>query len=543
MIKPQQAVLLATLLLLGSCRIFITSPEGGSVQGAANGFVCEPGEECELELDGSEPYAQTFQAVPDENYWFTGWRTGFSYLCAGSTDDCSIALPAEPWVGWDFDFYLEPEFRAIPAERTAMPELPGVGDSSFNLSWAPSRTGACVIGENVSPSVAVATEHLLEYPGNRVIYEPAIVFADEAFTMMVKYDGREESTLPLLSAVGDWSDPFITEGEGEGEDGATTLYDDGTHGDLVAGDGIYTHACLSIAPHLHPFDADDLGAQHDLFVVPTELRGTESVTDIATGVQMNAYGVFISVGDAYRTAMAKGRHWDLFNPYVCWACHYAWYLFGDVFDFFMTQPREAFAGAGYTRVHDFIKGTGHAPPHANNSYWEEPMIDGREHPEYIGMVWQGWPTGGGGTHELAHGLLGINTENFPAEGDGQWNEGDGAHIDSTNTINGDLQGAPWDPVRGWPYPVKIDQGGDEYWNFPDAYLERDAEGVVQLKSFDVVNRRWSDIFLYMMGLIDAEDSNETYLKLINPDYGECLRTEYYYVCDEGPVSYCKYPVK
>lgn len=422
------------------------------------------------------------------------------------------------------DRFPRTPYQSIDSIRSSRPTLPASSDTTFNVTWTPSKSDNCDPLANISPSIPVASKRLAELDDGRIVYEPAILFSDDAFTMMIKKNSQG-GNLSLASIIGQVFTVL-------GQNSEVYLYDDGTHGDHAANDGVYTRACLSLA---QPFPATDNFQQiREAFFVNPNLRGSETLTTIAEGVRMNDIGLFFSLGDTYRNNLQQ--HWYLFNVPYCYACQYAWHLFGSVFDFFVMHPRESWGGGGYTRVHDFIEGTGHNPPYANYSHSNTPMLDGKEHLEYMGMLWLGWPPLSGLSHELGHGLLGINTEDFPGTGEQQWNEGDGAHIDSLNTTTGPLQGHIWDPIRGWPYDLKLNDGSPFIWDYPNVSVARDNNGKFYLKPMDQDRYIWSDIFLYMMGLISADDSNEVYYKLINPTYGDCDTIGNYYVCNDTTIN-------
>lgn len=463
--------------------------------------------------DGVRDSEDAFPQDPDETLDSDGDGIGNN---ADEDDDNDGVIDTED------QFPLDPGLIS-ENDRTPKPVVPSADDRSFNRAWQPALAGECQLDGNVSPSIAVSSERLAELGDGRAVYEPAILFADETFTLMKKLERQESSV--LLDSVAPGAFEVV------GSDADLYLYDDGSHGDITAGDGVYTRACLSLQEQEWP--ESDVATFEAFFVNPS-LRGTETVQELDEGVRINDTGLFISLGDSYRSNL--DRHWYLFNPDVCVACQHAWHSVGDVFDFFVMSPREAWGGAGYTRVHDFIEGTGFAPEHDNFSVSGEPMIDGKEHAEYAGMIWMGWPLIGGLTHELGHGVLGIETTDFPGEGVKQWNSGDGFHIDSDTTVRGDLQGPVWDPDRGWPYPVRLNDGSDSVWDYPEVYLDVNSEGLPYLKVMDADRFIWSDIFLYMMGLLSVDETDETYFKLVNPVYSDCETTPNFYVCSGTAVS-------
>nr|WP_305852103.1 choice-of-anchor X domain-containing protein [Aliikangiella sp. G2MR2-5] len=306
------------------------------------------------------------------------------------------------------------------------------------------------------------------------------------------------------------------------------MFDDGTHGDLVASDGIYTRACMYL-PEEYLANAPFV-SRLDIWFIKPEYRGTQSLQSIADGVAVNEAGFFIEVGDDYNNR-AK-NNWLLHSPESCKACETAWSIAGDVFDFFVVSTRDAHNGAGYVRVHDNIEGTGFNPPCEPRSHCYN-IIDEQEHQKLTGIIWSGWPGIEGMNHELGHGLLGLDASNFPGEGIRAWNSGDNMHLDSDTTVTGELAGPFWDPDRGWPYPVVFETAPGV---FEETYLIRDEQGDFRLEIMNDSRNVWADIFLYMMGLLEAEQVTSTYYKLVNPSLEGCETQEYYLLCTNNLVT-------
>ena len=101
-------------VLLASCRLVISTDEGGYVASATGAMSCdEP--DCAFEITG--PVTDTFTAIPVSGYRFVRW-TG---LCTPApTDTCETTitpLPAEHQQ-YDGDIPLAAEFEPITASRT-----------------------------------------------------------------------------------------------------------------------------------------------------------------------------------------------------------------------------------------------------------------------------------------------------------------------------------------------------------------------------------------------------------------------------------------
>lgn len=384
--------------------------------------------------------------------------------------------------------------------------------------WEPSLISECTTDSNISPVLPLAP-NLMTQNGQRVM-EPSIIFIDQTFTFLLKAAPDAPSLSVDLLRFGGYGVV--------GVDDVSLVFDDGTHGDLVAGDGIFTRSCLYVLEE--SLAGNDFVHSSNLWALSTALRGTETADYIAQGVRVNDAGFFIELGDEYSNRLTT--RWRLLNPEYCQACLKAWQLAGDVFDFFAMSTRDPVGGAGYVRVHDNILGTGFNPPCEPRSYCY-PIIDGQEHQKLTGIIWMGWPGIGGLNHELGHGFLGVETRNFPADGARAWNAGDLFHLDSDITVTGELAGPFWDPVRGWPHAVQLENEAGERF---ETYLTEDVDGIFRLKALDDNNRIWDDILLYMMGLLPPEDVTKTYYKLFNPRLSDCITEELNTVCTNDLVT-------
>jgi hypothetical protein len=384
--------------------------------------------------------------------------------------------------------------------------------------WEPSLISECTTDSNISPVLPLAPNFMTQN-GQRVM-EPSIIFIDQTFTFLLKAAPDAPSLSVDLLRFGGYGVV--------GVDDVSLVFDDGTHGDLVAGDGIYTRSCLYVLEE--SLAGNDFVHSSNLWALSTALRGTETADYIAQGVRVNDAGFFIELGDEYSNRLTT--RWRLLNPEYCQACLRAWQLAGDIFDFFAMSTRDPVGGAGYVRVHDNILGTGFNPPCEPRSYCYS-IIDGQEHQKLTGIIWMGWPGIGGLNHELGHGFLGVETRNFPADGARAWNAGDLFHLDSDITVTGELAGPFWDPVRGWPHAVQLENEAGERF---ETYLTEDVDGIFRLKALDDNNRIWDDILLYMMGLLPPEDVTKTYYKLFNPRLSDCITEELNTVCTNDLVT-------
>ena len=263
-----------------------------------------PSGRCELVLQSGERFRDTFRAIPDEGFYFVEWKKAQGFLCGGSTADCVLEVSEENSQR-DVTVQLEPVFASQVGSPA--PLVPGPGDQSFAQAWTPSSTADCDTSSNASPVLAVRTSTLAEAAILRSVYEPAIVFSDESFTAMLYRDTPAES-LTQAEAYPDYQAFMATDNEAE-----LRFYDDASHGDLVAGDGVFTRSCVAVREEFRP-EVDGVAVDYDLFHLHPSLRGGVSANRINEAVRMNDAGIFVSLGDRYSEAMGAGRHWEIFNP-------------------------------------------------------------------------------------------------------------------------------------------------------------------------------------------------------------------------------------
>ena len=264
-------------------------------------------------------------------------------------------------------------------------------------------------------------------------------------------------------------------------------------------------------------------------ILDTSLRGTVGFQQASEKVRTTEGGYFVTMGESYGERWTNG--WEHVSPSLCSACFDAWNASGHVFDFIAIQTRDSVGGAGYVRFHDPVGNIGMTPPCEHSSHCYSPL-DGKEHPELRGILHMQYVTSFGLSHEMAHGLLGLDTRGFPEQGEGAWNSGDGMHLDSDTTVRGDISGPFWDPDRGWPHAVQIeDENGDR----TEVRLIHD-NGSFRIVPDGQERMVWSDIFLYMAGFLAAEDATEINYKLINETVESCVTEEQALFCTGTNVT-------
>ena len=395
----------------------------------------------------------------------------------------------------------------------------GTNSNFSSLEFSPQIVGECdsdlphPLGENQASAL----------PEGRVQIEPSVIFLDETFTLTYRSTNGEGPWGAQTPQIPSWLDFLV-----DNESGNHELYDNGTNGDAVSGDGVFSRSCLHIPEFMlgpNQVAREWMG----IVILNTSLRGLISYEQASNNVRTTDGGYFISMGDSYGERWTNG--WEHVSPSLCTACWDAWNVSGHVFDWFAVQTRDQVGGAGYIRFHDPVGNIGINPQCEHFSHCYSPL-DGREHPELRGILHQQGVVNFGVTHELAHGFLGLDAPDFPEPGEGAWNSGDGMHLDSDTTLSGDLAGPFWDPNRGWPYAVQIeDENGDR----TEVKLIHD-NGSFHIVPDDSDRMIWSEIFLYIAGFLPAENTTEVYYKLVNESIESCVEEEYALFCTGTNVT-------
>lgn len=89
---------LGLFVLLGGCRLLVDVDAGGQVTSASGTADCGAGSNCIIDVPPG-PYSETFTAVPDAGFTFSGWGG----WCTGvQAPVCNIALPPD-LTAFDFD--------------------------------------------------------------------------------------------------------------------------------------------------------------------------------------------------------------------------------------------------------------------------------------------------------------------------------------------------------------------------------------------------------------------------------------------------------
>ena len=78
-----------TSLLLAACKMEIEVPEGGRISSSSGSIGCAAGESCTVDISDIN-FDETFIAVAEEGYVFSGWSTKHRSFCGGKLDECRL---------------------------------------------------------------------------------------------------------------------------------------------------------------------------------------------------------------------------------------------------------------------------------------------------------------------------------------------------------------------------------------------------------------------------------------------------------------------
>lgn len=117
---------LFTLLLcqaLVACRLDLSAPSSGSIVSESGAFACNAAEVCSIDISDSY-FDETFVAVPQEGFEFTGWKREPGAFCGGSVEPCRLETSAfagnDPLMALledpELAFQLKPGFQSLGFE-------------------------------------------------------------------------------------------------------------------------------------------------------------------------------------------------------------------------------------------------------------------------------------------------------------------------------------------------------------------------------------------------------------------------------------------
>ncbi|NND69510.1 MAG: hypothetical protein HKN19_18105, partial [Halioglobus sp.] len=133
----RHTLILFFVLLLNACKIIIHVPANGTVESISGTYTCGAGSSCEVAVTDTT-FNETFEAIPDPGYVFTGWTHVAAGMCGGSTAPCG-PLDTSSFAGnaallallaSDTEVTLQPMFEPLPLGVSA-PASENVGHPMF----------------------------------------------------------------------------------------------------------------------------------------------------------------------------------------------------------------------------------------------------------------------------------------------------------------------------------------------------------------------------------------------------------------------------
>jgi len=341
------------------------------------------------------------------------------------------------------------------------------------------------------------------------------------------------------------------------------LYDDGTHGDDVPNDGIFSRACVSkddLNLTLSDFNGNAVSYEFQgghLRVVSSDLRNTVSVTNLSGSLTSTKHAMFMTLGPESYKNVREGRVEILQSSKTCEACKEVLSVLGDSVDHLILVPDEPVANAAtgeyssYYRTSDNIKGIMmYGDPICDPVGWRNhgksgnvnedyqsanfgcpaKYLDGRDYPRLKGIIWAGSPFLNGLNAEFGHWVgIGPRNGDFPATSGTSWNSLDRKNLDGNTTVTGPypITGSLWDPKRGSPYSVQV--LSNNKWH--DARIKNEGENIFKLVPLNTNHYQFDNILLYLMGFISYEDAeNDTYYYLEDLTLSDCTTGEQHLLC-------------
>ena len=301
------------------------------------------------------------------------------------------------------------------------------------------------------------------------------------FAPSVYYTGGSTKFISTRTDQTELEDEYLCVDGGTSSPGPIQLYDDGTHGDDFANDGVYTRDCVHFcAPSVDLSDIFGFAMESDingarLVVMDASIEGTVPYkvvdTPLTPGIRT------IASSHAFFFADVNRRYYPDFpnslSPNGAAApsgkslvVSAVLQVFGDVFDYVTFTPLErsngAIEGAGIYKWTNWDRRGG---SRSNNEFGriDQCSIALNGIPPYRihGVISNNdVVTGdgfGGQLHELAHGVSGYEFSNNLKS----IRHGDRMHVPGACTFDhSSLQATVWDWVKGYPYGILRSDGSD-----------------------------------------------------------------------------------
>ena len=427
-------------------------------------------------------------------------------------------------------FRIAPTFTPVPTYTpvptfTPVPlpnQVPTPQPTPTPIPMYISPTPLIALCTYASPSIPKMTENELQLLKSNIgnaMFLPSKIFGDET-TKLVTF-GINEINI------------------GTNSPNSIQLYDDGTHGDSIAGDNIFTRACL---------DRNDLELDYDLIngqsgrftlnnamlnVVHPSLRNNIPYEQFSQNLFSTQNVMFYALSEKHLKAQ-HGSQNDFLNPRSCLVCIEILKTFGDIIDHLILVPDNPIntTNSEYYRISDNVKGImtygdaicdpvrwqDQGKNESINEYYIQTkfgcpakFVDGKNYNKLKGNVWFS-STSFDDLNETFAQWIGIGPKNIKFPGnDIAWNSFSDYKIDSFSSVMGPLTTKLVNPQIGKDSTLKIKISDTQTSEAKLRY--NPTTKTFTMVPIDEVTKEYDDILLYMMGLKSYDDSQKRYFYL------------------------------
>jgi len=335
------------------------------------------------------------------------------------------------------------------------------------------------------------------------------------------------------------------------------LYDDGTHGDDEANDGLYSNGCLSICDgRLAALGVTEDGyrvGENGIGILSASLRGAVPRTTVGANLLPDGIVAAVATSHAVLLTASTGTSdslmptypkvdaWDHQWPTRCRGCKVAWEVDRshrfEMFTHFSAQFGGYFDGSGanFVRMHDATEGLGLDTGVKNGGFGN--LDGGNPHLEVQGISWGG--NSQAFVHEIGHwagihlgygslGCCGSGCGPEAVKNGARYFQEDCAHLAGRCTVRSPQQGPMWDWVEWYPDAIPCDKnaGGRTSGTCRDGVtlgVNLDADGNLLSFRYDNIDEfdaddpeknpslyMHDDLMLYLYGLKSADEITNTY---------------------------------
>ena len=243
----------------------------------------------------------------------------------------------------------------------------------------------------------------------KAYYNPQVIFPGEAVQIIIKDNLNFNAGKSKIEFNDEWRSSH------GGNIEPPYLYDDGTHGDAVAGDGLYTNNCMKLS-YDTDFSNESYVDKGGVRVVDPNLKGTVEIKHISENTWATRNSLFMNIGYDY-SQYENNNYPVVFSPNLdAQAYRRIFKLFDDNINGIVLGSREYSHGGHMMRLADHIRGTGFfqnyyesngkPAPAQDNKIKVGPWSDGKTHLELQMVLMLGSPEFGSFVHEFQHSIYG-----------------------------------------------------------------------------------------------------------------------------------------